>query len=77
MSSLDIRLGPGFYTLPEANPTPPPGKSKREKKRRRRPRFLGGGFSFLSILLVCSALVGGLAAFGLPHPLISRWQVSG
>ena len=78
MSSLDIRLGPGFDTLPEANPTPPPGKSKREKKRRRRPRFLGGGFSFLSILLVCSALVGGLAAFGVYRHVVAdlpdyRW----
>ena len=78
MSSLDIRFGPGFDTLPEANPTPSPGKSKREKKRRRRPRFLGGGFSFLSILLVCGALVGGLAAFGVYRHVVAdlpdyRW----
>src|SRR5437764_11202087 len=67
MSPLDTRLGPGFDTLPETSPVPPPGKPKREKKRRRRPRFFGGVVSFLCILLVCGALAGGLAAFVYRH----------
>ena len=46
--------------------------------RRRRPRFLGGFFSFLFILLVGGALVGGLAAFGVYRHIVAdlpdyRW----